>query len=150
MNLGLGRFPVKLTYRIWLSVFNLIQFRNHFDVALPYRKSITGGLAQFSTNSEVNYLFVGRSNCPKRRGGRAVPTQEAVLFWLGGLEVRRVRRETDWEVGITWEYDPLVPPSAIRAMTTDWIGIHLAQWFPTCGPRAKSGPPGLKKWPSTS
>ena len=24
------------------------------------------------------------------------------------------------------------------------------QWFPTCGPRAKSGPPGLKKWPSTS
>ena len=26
----------------------------------------------------------------------------------------------------------------------------LDQWFPTCGPRAKSGPPGLKKWPSTS
>ena len=26
----------------------------------------------------------------------------------------------------------------------------LKQWFPTCGPRAKSGSPGLKKWPSTS
>ena len=26
----------------------------------------------------------------------------------------------------------------------------IVQWFPTCGPRAKSGSPGLKKWPSTS
>ena len=28
--------------------------------------------------------------------------------------------------------------------------IAVQHWFPTCGPRAKSGPPGLKKWPSTS
>ena len=30
------------------------------------------------------------------------------------------------------------------------VSLTLVQWFPTCGPRAKSGPPGLKKWPSTS
>ena len=29
------------------SVVDSVQFRNHFDTALPYRKSITGGLAQF-------------------------------------------------------------------------------------------------------
>ena len=26
--------------------------------------------------------------------------------------------------------------------------IGLDQWFPTCGPRAKSNPPGFRKWPS--
>jgi len=27
---------------------------------------------------------------------------------------------------------------------------ELMQGFPTCGPRVKSGPPSLKKWPSAS
>ena len=37
-----------------LPCFESIQFINHFDIALPYRKSITGGRAQFSTNLGVN------------------------------------------------------------------------------------------------
>ena len=28
--------------------------------------------------------------------------------------------------------------------------LGLDQWFPTCGPRAKNGLQGFKKWPSTS
>ena len=30
--------------------------------------------------------------------------------------------------------------------TSDMHGTE--QWFPTCGPRAKSGPPSLKMWPA--
>ena len=36
------------------SVDNYSQIKNHFDTALTYRKSITGGRAQFSTNLGVN------------------------------------------------------------------------------------------------
>ena len=31
-----------------------------------------------------------------------------------------------------------------------YVTMCVCQWFPTCGPRAKSGPRSLEKWPSTS
>ena len=37
-----------------------------------------------------------------------------------------------------------------RRCSSNLMKYCLFQWFPTCGPQAKSGSRGLKKWPSTS
>ena len=51
---------------------------------------------------------------------------------------------------ITIQMNTINSYDVIYSITKSAMNYDIIQWFPTCGPRARSGPPGFKKWPSTS
>src|SRR6218665_3709613 len=78
--------------------------------------------------------------------------------YVGRNSCRRNTNEIQWQVKKSeWKNSKIWKPKG-KAMDTNTGSSpgyqsqpnSLEQGFPTCGPRAKSGLPILKKWPSTS